>query len=170
MAMRAQRQDAVDAIVAQWHVVRPELDTVPMGVLGRIFRIADVVGSRMERTYSAFGISRGEFDVLATLRRSGDPYVLSPRELSSTLMITTGGITGRLDRLEAAGLLARSPDPSDRRGVRVALTDDGRNIVDEAVVSGLEVQREVLEASLSPAQVARLDELLRMLLLATART
>lgn len=168
--MRAQRQDAVDAIVAQWHVVRPELDTVPMGVLGRIFRIADVVGSRMERTYSAFGISRGEFDVLATLRRSGDPYVLSPRELSSTLMITTGGITGRLDRLEAAGLLARSPDPSDRRGVRVALTDDGRNIVDEAVVSGLEVQREVLEASLSPAQVARLDELLRVLLLATART
>ncbi len=167
--MSPQAHDAVDAIIGQWHAVRPELDTVPMAVLGRIFRIADAAGVRMEQTYAAFGISRGEFDVLATLRRSGAPYVLPPRQLSSTLMITTGGITGRLDKLEAAGLLARSPDPDDRRGVRVTLTDDGRRIVDNAVVAGLDVQREILDSALSSAQTSRLDELLRLVVRAAAR-
>jgi DNA-binding MarR family transcriptional regulator len=161
--------DAVDAIVAQWREVRPELDTVPMAVIGRIYRIADAVGSRMEVAYQRFGISRGEFDVLATLRRSGAPYTLSPSTLSSTLMITSGGITGRLDKLERAGLLAREPDPADRRGIRVTLTVAGVELVDRAVEAGLEIQREALERSLTGPQVKQLEQLLRHLMVVAER-
>lgn len=107
--MHAQPTDPVDTIVEQWARVRPDLDTRAMEVFGRIFRLSRAMGDRMERAYRPYGISRGEFDVLATLRRSGEPYTLSPRELSATLMLTTGGTTGRLDKLERAGLLRRSP-------------------------------------------------------------
>lgn len=102
-------KDPVDAIVEQWATVRPDLDTAAMEVFGRIFRLSRAMGDRMEKAYAPHGISRGEFDVLATLRRSGEPYALSPRQLSATLMLTTGGMTGRLDKLERAGLLRRSP-------------------------------------------------------------
>ena len=156
--------DAVDRIVEQWARERPELDTGPMAVIGRIYRIADAVGARMETAYQRFGISRGEFDVLATLRRSGEPYSLAPRDLSSALMITSGGITGRLDKLERAGLLERSPDPVDRRGIRVTLTDSGRQVVDDAVEAGLAIQREAIESSLTKAQARQLDGLLRALM------
>lgn len=152
----------MDAIRDQWALVRPELDTLPMGVVGRIYRLADSLGLDVERAYAAFGISRGEFDVLATLRRSGPPYTLSPKQLSSTLMITTGGMTGRLDRLERVGLLRRSPDPDDRRGLRITLTDEGLRIVDQAVEAGLAVQHAALQR-LSRADIAKLDQLLRKL-------
>lgn len=104
-----QRRDPVDAIIDQWAVVRPDLDTAAMEVFGRIYRLARSMGDRTEKAYARFGIARGEFDVLATLRRAGEPYTLSPRQLSSTLMLTTGGMTGRLDKLEQTGLLRRSP-------------------------------------------------------------
>ena len=156
--------DPVDRIVEQWARERPELDTVPMAVIGRIYRIADAIGGRMEAAYQRFGLSRGEFDVLATLRRSGEPYSLAPRELSSALMVTSGGITGRLDKLERRGLLERSPDPVDRRGIRVTLTEEGRQVVDDAVEAGLEIQRDALTSSLTKAQVRQLEELLRGLM------
>ncbi|SBT94469.1 DNA-binding transcriptional regulator, MarR family, partial [Streptomyces sp. DI166] len=157
------RKDAVDAIIEQWAAVRPDLDTAAMEVFGRINRISRAVGDRQEKTYGRFGISRGEFDVLATLRRSGEPYTLSPRQLSATLMLTTGGMTGRLDKLERAGLLRRSPDPHDRRGLQVSLTDEGLRLVDEAVGAGLAVQTEALSA-LNSEQVGQLADLLRELL------
>ncbi|MFG3494159.1 MarR family winged helix-turn-helix transcriptional regulator [Streptomyces sp. NPDC047928] len=159
--------DAVDAITAQWAVVRPDLDTVPMAVFGRVYRLTQTMGERMDKAYAAFGISRGEFDVLATLRRSGEPYTLSPRQLSATLMLTTGGMTGRLDKLERAGLLARSPDPHDRRGLRVTLSERGLALVDEAVTAGLAVQREALEAALDEEEARHLSGLLRKLLTGT---
>jgi DNA-binding MarR family transcriptional regulator len=160
--------DPVDAIIAQWAVVRPDLDTVPMAVFGRIYRLAHTMGTRMEKAYAPYGIARGEFDVLGTLRRSGEPYTLSPRELSATLMLTTGGMTGRLDKLERAGLLFRSPDPHDRRGLRVTLTERGRELVDEAVAAGLAVQRAALEAAaLDETEAQQLSALLRKLLTAT---
>ncbi|MFP3991380.1 MarR family transcriptional regulator [Streptomyces sp. E11-3] len=155
--------DPVDAIIAQWASVRPDLDTKAMEVLGRVYRIASAVGARMDQAYARFGISRGEFDVLATLRRSDKPYTLSPRQLSATLMLTTGGMTGRLDKLERAGLLRRSPDPHDRRGLQVTLTDDGLRLIDEAVEVGLAVQRETLSA-LDEKQAEQLSGLLRTLL------
>ncbi|KJY33737.1 MULTISPECIES: MarR family winged helix-turn-helix transcriptional regulator [Streptomyces] len=156
-------KDAVDAITDQWYAVRPDLDTTPMAVFGRIYRISKAMGDAVERAYNRHGVSRGEFDVIATLRRSGTPYTLSPRELSATLMLTTGGMTGRLDKLEKAGLLTRSPDPHDRRGLQVTLTDRGLALVDEAVTAGIEVNRAGL-ADFSPEEVEELGGLLRKLL------
>ncbi|MER5900521.1 MarR family transcriptional regulator [Streptomyces mirabilis] len=159
-------QDPVDAIIEQWATVRPELDTAAMEVFGRVFRLARAMGDRMEKAYAPYGISRGEFDVLATLRRSDAPYTLSPRQLSATLMLTTGGMTGRLDKLERAGLLRRSPDPHDRRGLQVTLTDKGLRLIDEAVGAGLAVQTEAL-AHLDEERAGQLAALLRELLMAT---
>ncbi|MFI8104370.1 MarR family winged helix-turn-helix transcriptional regulator [Streptomyces sp. NPDC086023] len=160
---RPEPQDAVDAIAAQWHTVRPELDVSPMGVFGRIHRISRAVTDAAEKTYARHGISGGEFDVLATLRRSGEPYTLSPRQLSATLMLTTGGMTGRLDKLERAGLLSRSPDPTDRRALQVTLTERGFELVEAAVVAGLETQHACL-AGLDRAETEVLTGLLRRLL------
>ncbi|MFJ9374033.1 MarR family winged helix-turn-helix transcriptional regulator [Streptomyces sp. NPDC101455] len=161
-------KDPVDAIVEQWAAVRPDLDTAAMEVFGRIFRLARAMGDRMEKAYVPHGISRGEFDVLATLRRADEPYALSPRELSATLMLTTGGMTGRLDKLERAGLLRRSPDPHDRRGLQVTLTEKGLALIDEAVGSGLATQTAAL-SGLDPEQAAQLADLLRKLLTSTER-
>jgi DNA-binding MarR family transcriptional regulator len=159
-------QDPVDAIIEQWATVRPDLDTAAMEVFGRVFRLARTMGDRMEKAYAPYGISRGEFDVLATLRRSDAPYTLSPRQLSATLMLTTGGMTGRLDKLERAGLLGRSPDPHDRRGLQVTLTDKGLRLIDEAVGAGLAVQTEAL-AHLDEERAGQLAALLRELLIGT---
>jgi DNA-binding MarR family transcriptional regulator len=167
--MNAQRRDAVDAIIEQWAAERPDLDTTAMEVFGRIYRLSRAMGDRTEKAYATLGISRGEFDVLATLRRSGEPYALSPRQLSATLMLTTGGMTGRLDKLERAGLLRRSPDPHDRRGLQVTLTERGLELVEEAVGAGLAVQTEVLSAAFDAERAGQLAGLLRELLLATER-
>ncbi|MFE9173609.1 MarR family winged helix-turn-helix transcriptional regulator [Streptomyces kebangsaanensis] len=168
MSARPQRRgDAVDAIIDQWAAVRPDLDTAGMEVFGRIFRLSRAMGERMEKAYAPYGVSRGEFDVLATLRRSGAPHTLSPRQLSATLMLTTGGMTGRLDKLEGAGLLRRSPDPHDRRGLQVTLTDKGLRLIDEAVGAGLAAQTEALSA-LDTERAGQLADLLRELLAGTA--
>jgi DNA-binding MarR family transcriptional regulator len=161
-----QPKDPVDAIIDQWATVRPDLDTTAMEVFGRIYRLSRAMGERTEKAYARFGIGRGEFDVLATLRRAGEPYTLSPRQLSATLMLTTGGMTGRLDKLERAGLLRRSPDPHDRRGLKVTLTDKGLQLIDEAVGAGLAVQTEAL-SGLDAEQAGHLAELLRELLRTT---
>ena len=160
------RSDAVDAITGQWNRERPELDTLAMAVFGRIYRLSRLMGDRTEKEYRRFGIGRGEFDVLATLRRAGAPYTLSPRQLSATLMLTTGGMTGRLDKLEGAGLLERAPDPDDRRGLKVTLTERGLGVVDESVGAGLELQQAALEG-LGAEQATQLADLLRELLDAT---
>ncbi|WP_166022511.1 MarR family winged helix-turn-helix transcriptional regulator [Streptomyces chilikensis] len=157
-------RDDVDAIVEQWSRERPDLETPAMEVFGRIYRLARGMGERMEKEYAAFGVSRGEFDVLAALRRSGEPFTLSPRQLSSTLMLTTGGMTGRLDKLERAGLVTRSPDPDDRRALRVSLTARGLALVDEAVAAGLAAQTEVLTAAFDEERAAELAGMLRELL------
>ncbi|WP_320778421.1 MarR family winged helix-turn-helix transcriptional regulator [Streptomyces sp. CRN 30] len=164
--MEQPSKDPVDAIIDQWAVTRPDLDTTAMEVFGRIYRLSRALGDRMEKAYARHGIARGEFDVLATLRRSGPPHTLSPRQLSATLMLTTGGMTGRLDKLERAGLLRRSPDPHDRRGLRVTLTDEGLRLVDEAVVDGLAVQTEAL-SHLDEEQAGHLADLLRTLVRGT---
>lgn len=165
-AGRQQHRDPVDAIIDQWAVVRPDLDTKAMEVFGRIYRLSRAMGDRMEKAYAPYGIGRGEFDVLATLRRSGEPFTLSPRQLSATLMLTTGGMTGRLDKLERAGLLRRSPDPHDRRGLQVTLTEKGLDVIDQAVGAGLAVQTAALSC-LDTEQADQLARLLRELLAGT---
>ena len=158
-------EDDVDRIVAQWAQERPELQTEAMAVFGRVYRIARLVGDRQEAVYATFGITRGDFDVLATLRRSGEPFRLAPKELTTSLMLTSGGMTGRLDRLERRGLVTRAPDPADRRGLTITLTAEGRALVDEAVTAGLDAQREVLE-QLPEQSRDQLSTLLRELLAA----
>ena len=160
---RSATTDAVDRIAAQWHRERPDLDTEPMAVFGRIYRLSRAMGDRIEQVYARFGIGRGEFDVLAALRRSGEPFSLSPTSLAESLMLTTGGMTGRLDKLQKAGLVDRCPDPNDRRALKACLTGKGRALVDEALAAGLVVQSEAL-GHLPPRDRSVLADHLRALL------
>ncbi|MEV1285764.1 MarR family transcriptional regulator [Micromonospora sp. NPDC049679] len=157
--------DAVDRIVEQWRHERPDMAPEPMAVFGRVYRLARIVGDGQEKVYARWGITRGEFDVLATLRRAGTPYTLSPKAMTAALMLTSGGMTGRLDKLERAGLVTRSPDPTDRRALQIALTERGKRVVEEAADAGLELQRRALD-TLSADDQAQLGDLLRKLLAA----
>lgn len=155
--------DGVDRILEQWARERPELDTEAMGIFGRVYRLARVAGDAATAAYGELGITRADFDVLASLRRAGEPFALSPTQLTASLMLTSGGVTGRVDRLEALGLVRRAPAPSDRRSLVVSLTDEGRELVDRAVVAGLEAQQRLL-ARVPEERRPVLDALLRELL------
>ena len=157
-------KDGVDLILDQWAGERPDLDVAPMGVVGRISRLSRIFEREIQEVFSSFGLHRGEFDVLATLRRVGDPYQLNPSELSKTLMVTSGGMTNRLDRLEKAELIVRQPDPQDRRGSRVGLSKKGLELVDEIVSEHVDNERRLLGA-LEGTEQDRLASLLRKLLL-----
>ena len=157
------QSDGVDRIIEQWAHERPDLDTTAMAVFGRIFRLSRMAGDHVERAYADYGIGRADFDVLATLRRSGEPFQLSPGALAESMMLSSGGTTARLDRLERAGLIERIPSATDRRSVLVRLTDRGREIIDDAVGAGLEEQRRLL-SHMAPAKVRQLSDLLRVAL------
>jgi DNA-binding MarR family transcriptional regulator len=125
-------QDHVDRLRAQWARELPDLNTEPMAILGRAFRLGNMVRPSIEATFAGFGLDRGEFDVIATLRRSGPPYRLTPTEMYGLLMISSGGLTHRLDRLEKAGLIRREKSPQDGRSVQVALTEKGAALAEQA--------------------------------------
>ncbi|GAB4210750.1 MAG: MarR family transcriptional regulator [Synechococcales cyanobacterium] len=125
--------EVVDLILQQWKKERPDLDVSPMGVIGRIGRLSKHLEKKLQETFSDFDLNGGEFDVLATLRRSGQPYQLSPTELFQTMMVSSGTMTHRVDRLEQTGLVERIPDPSDRRGTLIRLTDKGFAVIEKAV-------------------------------------
>src|SRR4051794_8662035 len=139
-------RDGVDVILEQWQRERPELDPSPIGVVGRISRLARELEQRLEPVYREHGLEPGWHDVLATLRRAGPPYRLRPCELTGALMLTSSGTTKRLDRLEQAGLVRREPDPGDRRGVGITLTDAGRELMDRVTEAHLANERRLLEA------------------------
>jgi DNA-binding MarR family transcriptional regulator len=124
------RRDHVQHVLEQWRREAPELDRSPMGVVGRISRLAALLQAEIEPIFAAHGVNGGEFDVLASLRRAGRPYRLTPTELSKALMVTSGGMTKRLAALEGRGLISREPDPNDRRSTAVSLTRDGKRLVD----------------------------------------
>jgi DNA-binding MarR family transcriptional regulator len=155
-------RDGVDAIIEQWRRERPELDPSPIGVIGRISRLARELEQRLERVYREYGLEPGWHDVLATLRRTGPPYRLRPSEFSGALMLTSSGTTKRLDRLEQAGLIRRDPDPQDRRGTQITLTDAGRELIDGVTEAHLENERRLL-AALTDAEQRQLADLLRAL-------
>jgi DNA-binding MarR family transcriptional regulator len=160
--------DGVDAILEQWQRERPDLDTSPIAVIGRISRLSREIERRLETVYAANGLEPGWYDVLATLRRAGPPYRLRPTDLAATLMLTTSGTTKRLDRLEAAGHLTREPDPADRRGVLITLTPLGRRLVDAAAAKHLANERRIL-SGLTAAEQRQLAGLLRKLTIALPR-
>ena len=157
-------QDHVDFIQAQWIQEKPELDTAPMGVIGRISRISRHLDQLLQRNYSKFNLNGGEFDVLASLRRSGHPYQLTPTELFNSLMLSSGAMTNRLDRLEDAELIKRLPNPSDRRGILVRLTEQGIELMDEAYPAHLANEEQIL-GSLTKTERKALTGLLRKMLL-----
>jgi DNA-binding MarR family transcriptional regulator len=154
--------DAVDRLLAQWARERPDLDTRPMGVVGRVSRVARRIDVAQRATFARFNLDPAAFDVLATLRRSGEPYALTPGDLMRTAMVTSGAITQRLDRLEARGLVVRGPHPDDGRGVLVTLTGPGRRLVDEVLPAHLATEERLL-APLTAAQRAELAALLALL-------
>jgi DNA-binding MarR family transcriptional regulator len=155
--------DRVDEIVRLWTEARPDLDPRPMAPIGRILRLARHFDRELAPVYRAQGLDFGLFDVLATLRRVGPPYRLTPGELDDWCMVTSGGMTARLQRLEEAGLVARRQDANDGRFVRVELTSAGLDLIDELVVRHLEREEELLD-SLTPEQRADVADLLRQML------
>ena len=161
---KSARSDGVDEILRQWGRERPDLDTSAMAILGRIARIERRVDPLLSRVFRKFGLERWSFDVLATLRRSGYPYELTPTQLFRSLMLSSGAITHRSDELVKAGLVERKPDPDDRRGVRVKLTDIGLAKINEAVIAHAENERRMLR-HLSRQESSQLISLLRLLLL-----
>jgi DNA-binding MarR family transcriptional regulator len=155
-------RDGVDLILEQWRRERPDLDHSPIGVIGRISRLARELEQRLEAVYVAHGLEPGWHDVLATLRRTGPPYQLRPTDFASSLMLTSSGTTKRLDRLERAGLIARQPDPDDRRGIIITLTAAGSSLIDTVTEAHMENEHRLL-AGLSEAEQRRLADLLRKL-------
>lgn len=155
--------DAVDAVVAAWRRERPDLDLTAIAVVGRLGRLNLLLGPAQEQVFTEFGLQRGEFDVLAALRRSGAPYALSPSRLSELLMLSRAGMTNRLDRLESAGMVERSLDRADRRSFQIRLTDQGYATVDAAMTRHTANVTDLL-AGLTPEEVTTLDALARKLL------
>jgi DNA-binding MarR family transcriptional regulator len=137
--------DHVDRLRAQWARELPDLDTEAMSILGRAKRLSNLVSPSIEATFAAFQLDRGEFDVIATLRRSGPPYRLTPTELYTSLMLSSGGLTHRLDRLERAGLIRREKAPRDGRSVHVVLTEVGVARAEEAFRADMANELKFLE-------------------------
>jgi len=132
--------DAVDRYREAWRRELPAIDTEPMAILGRINRIANLIAPPIERLFARHDLDRGEFDVLATLRRSGPPYRLTPTELYTSLMISSGGLTHRLARLAASGLISREASPTDGRSLLVALTAKGQRLAAEAFAEDMALE------------------------------
>ena len=164
-------QDIIDELVAQWRQERPDLGDEAfeaMSTIGRLTRIGLLLAPLIERVYAAHGVGRGDFDVLAALRRQGEPFTLTPTAMARLLIISPGAMTNRLDRLEAAGHVKRQHDPDNRRSVLVTLTPDGRTLVDTVLRAHVENQKHLLSA-FSPGERKRLDSALRRLLEALAQ-
>lgn len=162
MKIDPSEQDHVDRVREQWRTVRPEVDTAPAAIVARIGRIAAYFDQSTDALMGEHGLARSSWDVLASLRRAGPPYELSPTELYQALMRSSGAMTNRLHRLERAGLIERCPHPADGRGRLVRLTARGRKVVDELAPIHMQNEERLL-AALSDEDRSTLEELLRRL-------
>ena len=151
--------DHVATVVDQWRAERPDLDVSPLLVIGRVHRIAQALTPELVEVYARHGLGEGDFDVLATLRRQGSPFSLTPSELVERTMVTSGAVSKRVDRLAERGLVVRRPRKSDRRSVTVALTAKGRRVIDAAMEEHV-VNEARLLAGLDAGDRARLGDLL----------
>jgi len=154
--------DGVDEILQQWARARPDLDATPMRVFGRLSRASRLADSRLQRSFSQHDLDAASFDVLATLRRSGPPYRLTPTQLQRSSMVTSSAIAQRLNRLESRGLVIREPNAEDGRVIDVGLTDEGLQLIEEALPDHLENERQLL-ARLTTSQRKQLASLLSQL-------
>lgn len=139
------RMDEVDQIVAAWRRERPDVEVTPMEIFSRLSRLAKHLERLRKHAFTSHGLEVWEWDVLSALRRSGEPYELSPGQLVAATMVTSGTMTNRVDRLVSRGLVVRRPAPSDRRGILVRLTPEGRESVDGALDTLLELEHATLE-------------------------
>lgn len=155
--------DDVDEVVAAWRRERPDLDVTPLEVLSRVSRLARRLDLARGSAFAEHLLEGWAFDVLSALRRAGEPYQLSPGQLVQQTLVTSGTMTNRVDRLERRGFVERRPDPGDRRGVLVRLTDAGRDIVDSAMADLIEQEKSLL-SQLAPGDQAALAGLLRRML------
>ncbi|WP_440409739.1 MarR family winged helix-turn-helix transcriptional regulator [Neorhizobium petrolearium] len=162
---KPEQQDHVDRLKAQWARELPDLDTSPMEILGRIYRLSRLVTPTIEATFASHGLDRGEFDVVGTLRRTGPPYRLTPTELYRSLMIASGSLTHRLGRLEKAGLIRRVPSENDGRSLAVQLTEQGIYRAEAAFRQDMANEADVI-AAFDPEKRRQLAALLRELNLA----
>jgi DNA-binding MarR family transcriptional regulator len=151
--------DRVAAIQQAWRRERPDLDPSPQGVIGRLHRVALELTKRLVAVYGEFGLTEGEFDVLATLRRAGEPFEHAAGDLADHTLVTTGGLTKRVDRLEARGLVERRVEASDARRRLVRLTPEGRDLIDRAFTAHLANEHRLLE-ELGEADAASLEPIL----------
>ncbi len=159
----AKSTDTVDGILGQWNRERPDLDVSPMGPIGRLRRCAVLIAKRLDATFAEFGLSSWEFDVLATLRRHGAPHCMAPGDLISAMMIASGTMTHRLQRLEASGWVVRLPNPQDARSLFVQLTPEGLALIDRAVTAHV-ANEHVILSPIKASEVAALDTRLKALL------
>ena len=155
--------DQTDQMLTGWDEARPDLEVGTLQVTARLSRIGAHLARRQEATFNRFGLGRGEVGLLGALRISGQPYRSSPTRLAKGLMLSSAGVTSRIDRLERRGLVRRLDDPNDRRGVVIELTDAGLEIVDAAVAANSISERQLLDR-LDPAEITALEEILRKLL------
>lgn len=163
----AVERDRIDLIRAELADLGVEAETGGLAVTGRILRLARNIEAARERLLDQFGLSVPDFDVMATLRRRAEPHGLKAKHLQASVMITSGGMTKRLDRLQSAGLIERNPDPDDRRGVLITLTDQGRRVIDEALPVLLDAEAQMIGAAIEGARDRdRLAGFLRQLLVA----
>ncbi|MCX5410447.1 MarR family winged helix-turn-helix transcriptional regulator [Streptomyces sp. NBC_00059] len=151
--------DHVARIQAEWARERPDLDVRPQAVIGRLHRLGALLTEQLCAVYRRHGLGEGEFDVLAALRRAGEPYERAPGELAAHTMVTTGAMTKRIDRLERDGLVTRRRSAADGRGRVVALTPAGRQLIDQAFTAHMRNERALLDA-LSPEEAGQLESLL----------
>jgi DNA-binding MarR family transcriptional regulator len=156
-------RDEVDDLIAAWRQQRPDLDVAPLQVLSRVSRLARHLDIARRGAFAAHDLESWEFDVLSALRRAGPPFQLTPGALLRATLVTSGTMTNRIDRLASADLVYREPDPSDRRGVLVTLSERGRSVVDAALTDLLDRERALL-AALSDDQRSVLADLLRTLI------
>ena len=157
--MIAHEPDHVGRILVQWGRERPDLDVSPLGVVGRLHRLADALNAELRALFAEAGLSDGDFDVLASLRRSGEPFALTPGELAATTMVTSGAVTKRVDRLAAQGYVTRTVSADDARGRVIALTPEGRALIDDLFPRHVANERRLL-SGLSADERATLARLL----------
>jgi DNA-binding MarR family transcriptional regulator len=161
--MHERPHNHIDQIVDQWRRERPDLNVAPLAVFGRLFRTVRLADAALGEMLADHKLQAGWFDVLAALRRAGAPYELNPTQLMRATMVSSGGMTKRLDRLAQAGLVERKLDPTDRRGTLIKLTRRGKATIDKAIEVHLTNEEQLLR-SLTSAQRRTLDDLLRTLL------
>ncbi|SFR33586.1 DNA-binding transcriptional regulator, MarR family [Yoonia tamlensis] len=160
----------IDEIKAQWASQRPDLDTEPMMLIGRLIRVSAQMSQQMAATFAQHGLSAASFDVLATLLRSGPPHALSPNQLLETMMVTSGTMTNRIDQLVKEGHVVRIKNPDDARSVLIQLTPKGASVIDAAVTDHVQTQRRLV-APFGASEQEKLNEILQAYLdrLAAAR-